>query len=106
MSESLIILGDVHCNLNHCIKLANDNPSKTIIQIGDFGVGLMPTKFLQECLPVNFKFFCGNHDDKKEAVKLPSYLGEFGEFNSNVFFVGGADSRDKDTRIVGVDWWE
>ena len=86
MSESLIILGDVHCNINHCIDVSNNNPSKTIIQIGDFGVGFVPTKFLQESLPSNFKFFCGNHDDKKEAAKLSNYLGEFGEFNPDVFF--------------------
>lgn len=104
-AENIIFLGDVHCNLNHCIKLSKKNPQKTILQIGDLGVGFIPTEIWTSKLPDNFKFFVGNHDNRQESYKIPNCLGDFGEYNG-VFFVSGADSIDRNRRTIGVDWWE
>lgn len=119
--EEVIFLGDVHGDMSHVRRVANQYPNKIIVQIGDFGVGtpqsnggqfdessrlgpgfIAPKYFLN--LPSNVKFFCGNHDCRVEANKLPMCLGDFGEAYG-FFFVSGADSFDKDMRINGISWW-
>jgi hypothetical protein len=100
-----IFLGDVHCNIQHCINVAKKNPDSKIIQVGDFGVGFVPTNYLQANLPENFYFFVGNHDNRQEAKNLEYNLGDFGEAFKKFFFVSGAESYDKENRIMGVNWW-
>jgi predicted phosphodiesterase len=100
----MIFLGDTHGNVNFCEKLANQNPHDIILQLGDFGVGFMPTDFINQILPKNFKFFVGNHDNRAESRKIPNCLGDFGEFGG-VFFISGANSIDKDRRTIGINWW-
>lgn len=101
----MIILGDIHCNFNRVEEVCKQYPNQTVLQLGDFGVGFMPTKFIIDNSPPNLKFFTGNHDNRKEACKIPSFLGHFGECE-DVFFVSGANSIDKDRRIVDVNYWE
>lgn len=98
------ILGDSHGNINYCVLVANKDPNRTVIQLGDLGVGFVSTDFLIQNLPKNFKFFVGNHDNRQEAKKIPNCLGDFGEYNG-LFFVSGADSIDKDYRTEGINWW-
>lgn len=98
-----IILGDVHGDLLRCDKLARSNKDRTVIQIGDLGVGFVNQTLIRK-LPKNFRFFCGNHDDRTEARKLSYCLGDFGEFGG-LFFLSGADSIDKSLRVEGVSWW-
>jgi predicted phosphodiesterase len=104
MSKSVIILGDVHGNINRCLDLCKQNPDKTIVQLGDFGVGFIPTDYLQSVLPLNFKFFVGNHDNRTEAKKITNNLGDYGEFG-DFFFVSGANSIDANRRIPSINWW-
>ena len=100
-----IFIGDVHGNLNNCLNVSTANPTSTIVQIGDYGVGFIPFDvFLR--LPENFKFFPGNHDQRQLCHKLPHCLGDYGEVNNHFFFVSGADSIDKRNRIEGVSWWD
>lgn len=99
-----IFLGDVHANLNHCLKLSEANADATIIQVGDLGVGFIPLDVFYR-LPSNFKFFPGNHDCRKMCHQLPHFIGDYGEYEGKFFFVSGADSIDKDERIEGVSWW-
>ena len=99
----LIALSDVHGNVRRCRDVANKNPDRIIIQIGDLGVGFMPREII-ESLPSNFYFFCGNHDNRTEANSLRNCIGDFGEMNG-FFFVSGADSIDKEDRIENVNWW-
>ena len=99
-----IFLGDVHGNLNHCLKLSETNPDATIVQVGDFGVGFIPQDIFYR-LPANFKFFPGNHDCRVLCHQLPHCLGDYGEVDGKFFFVSGADSIDRANRIEGVSWW-
>jgi predicted phosphodiesterase len=99
-----IFLGDVHANLNHCLKLSEANDNATIIQVGDLGVGSIPLDVFYR-LPSNFKFFPGNHDCRKLCHQLPYCMGDYGEYENKFFFVSGADSVDKDRRIEGISWW-
>jgi hypothetical protein len=98
-----LILGDVHGNLRRCDDMCRKNRDRTVIQIGDLGVGFEPFELFKK-LPKNFRFFPGNHDNRQEAKKLSSCLGDYGEFG-NLFFLSGADSIDKNLRIPGRDWW-
>jgi predicted phosphodiesterase len=116
------LLSDVHGDLALCKLICSQNPDRTVLQIGDLGIGnadstrglyddesaiittawLAPRAVAQ--LPSNFRFFVGNHDNRKEASKLPNCLGDFGDYNG-LFFVSGADSYDKDVRVEGESWW-
>jgi len=99
----MLILSDIHCNFNRVIDVCSKT-TQTVLQLGDFGSGFMPTGFIIQNSPKNLKFFCGNHDNRTEARKIPNCVGDYGELE-NVFFVSGANSRDKDNRIEGVSWW-
>ena len=120
------ILGDVHgdrarCNRVHQ-KAQKKFPGSEVIQIGDLGVGFPKYKrrarsglYINEPtgeidtedykLPPTFKFFPGNHDNRKECHKLPNCLGDFGEYKG-MFFVSGASSIDRAFRTEGLDWWD
>jgi predicted phosphodiesterase len=100
-----VFLGDVHSNLKRCNDVSTKYPSRTIIQVGDFGVGFVSTEIIGR-LPKNFYFFPGNHDNRQVALTLSSCLGNYGERFGKFFFVSGADSIDADRRIMGVDMWE
>lgn len=103
----MILLGDIHCDLKIAERLCKKYPAQTIVQLGDCGVGFAPLSLFEQ-LPVNFKFFRGNHDNPALCKQLPHYLGDFGEFsidNKKIFVVGGADSIDKHLRVEGRDWW-
>jgi len=106
------ILGDVHGNIEHCYRVYRDvqrrNPGSEVIQIGDLGVGFSTHGFPDTAdyrLPALFKFFPGNHDNRKECHKLPNCLGDYGEYK-DLFFLSGAWSIDKNQRIPGVSWWD
>ena len=108
-----IFLGDVHNNIRHCINVANQNPDATIIQVGDLGIGSPQSNQtfwstaaeLNKILPANFRFFVGNHDCRTEAKKTPHCLSDYGEAYNRFFFVSGADSIDRASRIEGLSWW-
>jgi hypothetical protein len=118
----MIILGDVHGDINTCLCVAKKHTKKghtdTVLQIGDLGIGFNVPPFLGipfkhtgwpvfdvvKKLPKNFHFFVGNHDNRQLAKKLKSCLGDYGEFE-NVFFVSGAQSHDQWARVEGVSWW-
>lgn len=100
-----VFLGDTHGNLNHCHKVCKANPTATIIQVGDFGAGFFSNDIIER-LPPNFKFFPGNHDNRREAILSSHCLGHYGEAYNKFFFVSGTDSYDKDRRISGINWWD
>ena len=105
----IIVLSDVHGNILRCQDIALRNPDVPIIQLGDLGVGWVPSEIIEN-LPPNFRFFPGNHDNRSRAVTLWNCLGHFGAWGSiydgqGFFFVSGADSKDKAVRTEGVNWW-
>lgn len=101
----LIILSDVHGNILRCQDVALRHPNTPIIQLGDLGVGFVPREVIEN-LPPNFLFFPGNHDNRKIAVTMKNCLGHYGHvYGNDFFFVSGADSKDKDMRTEGVNWW-
>jgi predicted phosphodiesterase len=108
--KKIIVLSDVHGNILRCQDVALRNPTSTVVQLGDLGVGFVPREVIEN-LPHNFVFFPGNHDNRKIAVTLRNCLGHFGDctntfgFHPSFFFVSGADSKDKNVRTEGLNWW-
>lgn len=101
----IIILSDVHGNILRCQDVALRNPGTPIVQLGDLGVGFVPREVIEN-LPPNFFFFPGNHDNRKIAVTMDKCMGHFGPyFGESIFIVSGADSKDKEMRTEGVNWW-
>jgi predicted phosphodiesterase len=116
----MIILGDVHGEVNRCFEVCNAaNLHDSVVQLGDLGIGFnvphilgdfdnrwagKPVATAVSKLPSGFHFFVGNHDNRQMAKKLPSCLGDYGEFE-NVFFVSGGRSHDQWARVEGVSWW-
>lgn len=106
----MVILSDVHGDLGHCVRVCNQFPDDTVLQLGDLGIGLFddPHKIIlnQWLGAKNFRFFCGNHDDRYEAKQYKSYIGDYGEFE-NIFYVCGAETPEaqKNELVAGVSWW-
>ena len=113
MPTTFILLGDVHNDLNWCHEVhrryRKKVPGCECIQLGDLGCGFCyhgePDTDKFRKLPSTFKFFPGNHDNRQECLKLPNCLGNFGEYKG-LYFVSGADSIDKDSRTLGIDFWD
>lgn len=116
MGFNLILLGDCHGKfdrLNRIIKKFN-NTNKTILQLGDLGVGFPKTKsyYPSGIYEFNtndrFKFIRGNHDNPDECNLRSDYLGDYGILNINelkILFIGGGYSIDKYHRFEGIDYF-
>ena len=108
---SIIIVGDVHGQTKTYQKWLRNNLDETqrSVQIGDMGLGFsgvgLPAPG-QPALPLNHKFFRGNHDDPERCRRHPNYLGDYGYLeDDSVFWIAGAWSIDRNMRIEGVTWW-
>jgi predicted phosphohydrolase len=97
-------LGDIHGSYGS-IK-ATDHPC---IQVGDYGLfyenELQKHNRRMKMFP-NFYWIRGNHDSPQLCQKADKYLGDFG-YNEklDIFFISGAFSIDKSSRIIGQNWW-
>jgi predicted phosphodiesterase len=100
----MVILSDVHSDWDRVLQVCRLYPDQTVLQLGDLGIGFMPTEWVANNSPKNFRFFVGNHDNRTVANTLPACLGNFGELEK-VFFVSGAKSPDRFNRIESKDWW-
>jgi len=101
----MIIVGDIHGRYKELNAIAQKHKDQDVIQIGDFGFGFgMLFDIDSKLIESNIRFFRGNHDNPELCNAHPQCLGDFGLFKG-IFFVGGADSIDKDMRIEGQTWW-
>jgi len=107
--KKIRLCGDWHGNAG-----AINNAKQTLnrydltIQLGDFGAGFDAEYYLDFIDSDKFKILFGNHDHYFTLSKYPHALKRFGilEFNEKkIFYIGGAQSIDKDLRIPGLNWW-
>ena len=98
-------VGDVHGMFDEFGKLIDGFPKDYFIfQLGDFGIGFDYRKDFER--RDNVYFVRGNHDNPLYCKGRRDYLGDYGYLDSlDLFFVSGADSIDKDTRIQFKNWW-
>lgn len=98
----MLYIGDVHGKEKEYKKIICNH--RESIQLGDRGIGFPGYKPL--IIPSKYKFIRGNHDNPAECKKLPNYLGDYGLYKDNIFFISGGDSIDKECRTIGLTWWE
>lgn len=98
----MIFVGDVHGKFKD-LNMALIGVDDDVIQVGDLGIGFpgvpYPPKFFTQ-----FRWLRGNHDNPQVARNHPNYLGDYGTFKG-IYFIGGANSFDKEQRTIGIDWW-
>lgn len=99
----ITIVGNVHSQINVYLEKIKKFPRT--IQIGDMGVGF-PGVFLPH-LGIDHQWFRGNHDWPEKCRQHPDYLGDYGYLpEDRLFWVAGAASIDRESRIRGLSWWE
>ena len=103
----MILIGDIHARFNYYLDLVRNADTPTI-QVGDFGLGFGNVTANDEPkqIPGDNWFIRGNHDNPEVCRKHPNYLGDYGYKKEwDLFYCGGADSIDKQQRLIGYDWW-
>lgn len=96
----IALIGDAHGKIFELRKI--QERCERSIQLGDMGCGFKPVPDFGE----HHKFIRGNHDDPAVARAHKSYLGDYGYLSdADIFYVGGANSIDKQWRVPGVSWW-
>lgn len=101
--KNIILCGDTHGEWDKLAMTCAIHKSKTVLVIGDVGLGFARHKDLKPW-PQNLWFFRGNHDNPATCQKHPNFVGDYGMWRG-LFVVGGAKSVDADRRTPGLDWW-
>lgn len=104
---SVVLIGDVHGKIHQYKNLiANLSDDRNIIQLGDFGFIEEHNWFLKNISNPNHKILFGNHD-YYPYVKERHSLGDFGYLEDlDIFYIRGASSIDKNSRIPGISWFQ
>lgn len=105
------IIGDPHGKLTPYFALVNqaEKYGENTLTVGDNGFETewrIGESFLRQ-LDGGFdrhKWLGGNHDIYPNYPKFSQALPDFGEWNG-LFFIRGANSIDRASRIEGVDWF-
>jgi len=124
MTDNIYILGDIHGNWKNLNNLLFTKFPDIVLQCGDFGYWPHMYDFSPK-LPVMTKLYwcAGNHENwdmldewnyslLKNREMFPNlyYMPRCSYITlpnkMNVLFFGGAESIDKDNRILGVSWWK
>ena len=93
-------IGDLHGNMLLYSNLIKD--CKKSIQVGDIGHGFT---HIPDFGPTHTHIH-GNHDNPRLAVMHKRFLGRFGLTPEGIFYVSGAYSIDRKSRIQGVSLFE
>jgi hypothetical protein len=105
----LRIIGDIHGKwAGYATIIANCDCT---IQVGDFGLGYYGFPKFMLKTPGIHRFIRGNHDEPEVCKKHPwylgdyGYLGQFGDYNDGIFYIGGAWTPDFFPKRDGINWW-
>lgn len=128
--ETICFVGDIHGSLNQgkaAVRYAKVKNTKTIIQVGDFGLYPNHVRYLEELNKflerenITLYFIDGNHEDfnfletfpviengtrliTDNIIHLPRGL-VFKWNDKHVMAMGGAYSVDQKHRTPGLDWF-
>lgn len=100
------VIGDVHGKIDaYLATLENRVPAgEQTIQLGDMGIGFEGVHLPK--LERRSRFIRGNHDNPAPCRAHPNYLGDYGYLpEEDIFYIGGAFSIDRESRVEGVSWW-
>lgn len=102
----MIIIGDIHGNTKSYQKFLRQNfdQDQETIQIGDMGLGFAGVGLHE--MPMNHRWFRGNHDQPEKCYKNKNYMGDYGFLSEHdLFWTAGAFSIDRAYRVEGQSWW-
>lgn len=107
--KTVTIIGDVHSNTYDdqrakYLNIINMCDSEYTIQLGDLG---WPYDMLSPLDPSKHRVLAGNHDHYGIIATglWKHFLGDFGTFLDDIFFVRGGFSLNHRKLIPGIDWW-
>jgi hypothetical protein len=103
----ITIIGDVHGKTTEYKKMLEQRfKDQRTIQVGDMGFGFSRNPEGMSPMPMNHRWFRGNHDKPELCRAHPNYLGDWGYLEEEkMFFLAGAFSIDRVWRVPGVTWW-
>lgn len=103
---SIVLIGDVHGDTHIYQKMLRRRlAGRRTIQIGDMGIGFKGVGLHK--MPLNHRWIRGNHDNPQKCRDNYNYLGDWGILNDDsLFYLAGAFSIDRDSRIMGINWWQ
>lgn len=125
-SNKILLLGDCHGlrNVANIIRYKPNLDNRTILQIGDFGLGFCPKsadekelgKINEDCKKRNILLYVqrGNHDNESfwlssynfsNLFLVPDYTEAIFPNGKTALLVGGGISIDRPVREVGRDYW-
>lgn len=121
--KPLVLIGDIHGDLDFLKSFIEKFPGLNIIQLGDFGMGFYHhlkeesrMRKVEECLEKadsNLYVIRGNHDDPKYFTdkvwnKRALFLRDYSVLEyqgKKIQLVGGGISVDRLHRVVDESWW-
>lgn len=102
-------IGDVHGKMDRYLSLVVGADQS--IQVGDFGAGFVPLPQAHDSAmdPARHRFIRGNHDNPAVCAEHPAWIpdgtAETLPSGTRIFYLGGATSVDRHSRVEGVEWW-
>ena len=104
---SITLIGDVHGKYEHYHKIVRQTERHPYtLQIGDFGFKYDTLKNVDS---TRHLILPGNHDNYDTCYNHSNFLGDYGYTSLNrieFFYYRGAYSIDRQSRTIGIDWWE
>ena len=104
---SITLIGDVHGKYEHYHKIVRQTERHPYtLQIGDFGFKYDTLKNVDS---TRHLILPGNHDNYDTCYNHSHFLGDYGYTSLNrieFFYYRGAYSIDRQSRTIGIDWWE
>ena len=101
----LNIIGDIHGDVDWYKSKVVSKQIESSVQVGDFGFDYSVFNEIGS----EHVFLGGNHDNYDRYYDCPNSLGDYGVRNVcgvEFYFIRGAESVDRNSRIVGVNLWE
>ena len=102
---SIVVIGDVHGKTHiYQKRLRQHYEGRRTVQLGDMGIGFKGVGLHE--MPMNHRWFRGNHDNPEMCRQHPNYLGDYGYLpDDKLFWLAGAWSIDHSMRVTGTSWW-
>lgn len=102
MKAPFSVIGDVHGNYDKYLEIIEE--SDFSVQLGDMGLNY--DKIFD--VSMNHRFIPGNHDnyDNLPNNAFQSDYGQISLGHLDFFYIRGAYSIDKASRLIGISWWE
>jgi len=112
----MLLISDIHGLWYEYKTILRKTGAQKSLQLGDFGLGFphgIEEVDLEEIEGTHL-FLRGNHDNPAVCRKSSHYVGDYGllegDFIDGAFtelmYISGAWSIDKDYRTPGLSWWE